>query len=57
MTITTYDPDTGEIKSIRTGQSMEELLSQIGETPFIEGAHSPLFFEIDLDTQNVTEKQ
>lgn len=56
MSITTYDAVTGDLKDVRTGPSIEELVALIGEQPFVEGAWSPLFYMVDVATGQVVEK-
>ena len=56
MTLTTYDPLTGELGAVRTGAPLEELRELIGEQPFVEGAYSPKFYRVDLETGEVVEK-
>ena len=56
MTLTTYDPATGDLDAVRTGSNLEDLLSLIGSQPYVLGAHSPLFYKVDLATNEVVEK-
>lgn len=56
MTLTTYDPATGELDAVRTGSTLQELTELIGSQPYVEGAHSPLFYKVDLATGSVVEK-
>ncbi len=56
MSVTLYDPVTGEITAVRSGPSLDELMPLIGEAPFIEGAYPGLFYRVDLLTGEVVEK-
>lgn len=56
MTITTYDPLTGEIRSVRTGASLEDLEGLTEGAPFVEGAWPARFYRVDLETGIVVEK-
>lgn len=56
MSITTYDPATGELDKVRTGPTLEGLLDLIGGAAYVEGSHSPLFYRVDIATGEVVAK-
>ena len=54
MTLTTYDPATGEMKEVRTGIEPDDAI--LGDAAFVEGAWSPLFYRVDVATGEVVER-
>lgn len=56
MTLTTYDPVTGDLGAVRTGSLWDELQPLIGDQPYVEGAFSHLFYKVDVETGEVVPK-
>ena len=54
MTLTTYDPATGDLKEVRTGIEPDDAI--LADAAFVEGAWAPLFYRVDLGTGEVVEK-
>lgn len=56
--ITTYDLATGEIGSVRSGSSIEELIALLREGQgFVEGEYAPRLFRVDVATGQIIERE
>lgn len=54
--LTTYDPETGDLLHVRSGPVLEDLVALTDGKPFVEGAWSPRFYRVDTETGAVVEK-